>query len=249
MTDHLMVRSRTTALLVTGAVVAWAVTIGRMRGMDAGPGTDLGGLRWYLGIWVTMTAAMMLPSAAPAAGDVARRARREPTLFFAAGYLAVWTAYGIVAYGVFRVVTSLDIGWLAWDRGGPYVTGGVIVAAGLYELTRLKRQSLARCCRAPTGGTALQSGLAHGRDCVGCSGALMAVLFVLGVMSLFWMAVVALAIFAEKVLPFGRRLPPVFAAALIALGIWVAVSPGTVPGLTEPGGAPAMEMGSSNSGV
>jgi predicted metal-binding membrane protein len=243
--NALTARGRTTILLVGGAVAAWAVTVDRMRGMDAGPGTDLGGLGWYLGIWVTMMAAMMLPSAAPAARQVARLARRVPTVLFTAGYLAVWIGYGLVAYALFRVVTSFDLGWLAWDESGPYVAGGVIVAAGLYELTPSKRLSLGRCRSARHPGSALRSGLAHGLDCVGCSGALMAVLFVLGVMSLFWMAIVAVAIFAEKVLPRGPRLAPVFAAALVALGIWVAMSPGSVPGLTEPGGGmPSMEMGS-----
>jgi len=244
MTEHLVARGRTTIVLVGGAVAAWAVTVDRMRGMDAGPGTDLGGLGWYLGIWVTMTAAMMLPSAAPAAWHVARLARRAPTLLFAAGYLAVWTGYGLLAYGVFRLVTSLDLGWLAWDGGGPYAAGAVVVAAGLYELTPSKRLSLRRCRSAPHGGDAFRSGLVHGVDCVGCSGALMAVLFVLGAMSLFWMAVVAAAIFAQKVLPRGPRLAPTFAVALVALGLWVAVSPASVPGLTEPGSSPSMEMGS-----
>jgi predicted metal-binding membrane protein len=244
MTEHLKTRSRTTIVLVAGAVAAWAVTVHRMRGMDAGPGTDLGGVGWYLGIWVTMTAAMMLPTAAPAARHVARLDRRMPTLLFASGYLAVWTGYGLLAYGVFRLVTSLDVGWLAWNRGGQYAAGGAIAAAGLYELTPLKRLSLSRCRSAQHGGGAFRSGLAHGLDCVGCSGALMTVLFVLGVMSLFWMAVVAVAIFAEKVLPRGPRFAPVFAMALLALGIWVAVSPGSVLGLTEPGSSPSMEMGS-----
>jgi predicted metal-binding membrane protein len=239
---RLVVHSRTTLLLVAGAIVAWAVTVDRMRGMDAGPGTDLGGLGWYVGIWVTMMAAMMLPSTAPAARHVALLARRVPTVLFAAGYLTVWTAYGLVAYALFRLVTSFDLDWLAWDRGGPYATGAVVVAAGIYELTPLKGRSLRRCRGARHPGSAFRSGLAHGLDCVGCSGALMAVLFVLGVMSLFWMAVVAVAIFAEKVLPLGQRLAPVFAAALVALGIWVAMAPGSVPGLTEPGGAPSMEM-------
>ena len=206
MTDRLIARSRTTIVLVAGAVAAWAVTVDRMRGMDAGPGTDLGGLGWYLGIWVTMTAAMMLPSAAPAARRVARLARRMPTLLFTVGYLTVWMGYGLLAYGVFRLVTSFDIDWLAWNRGGPYAAGVVIVAAGLYELTPLKRLSLRRCRSPRHPLSALRSGLAHGVDCVGCSGALMAVLFVLGAMSLFWMAVVAVAIFAEKVLPHGGRL-------------------------------------------
>jgi predicted metal-binding membrane protein len=242
MTEHLMARSRTTIVLVLGAVAAWAVTVDRMRGMDAGPGTDLGGLWWYLGIWVTMIAAMMLPSAVPAARHVAQPARGVPTLLFVAGYLAVWTAYGVVAYELFRLVTSLDLGWLEWDRGGPYAAGAVIVAAGIYELTPSKRLSLRRCRGAPHGGNAFRSGLAHGLDCVGCSGGLMAVLFMLGVMSLVWMALVAVAIFAEKVLPRGPRLAPVFAVALVALGIWVGVAPASVPGLTEPGGSPSMEM-------
>jgi predicted metal-binding membrane protein len=236
---------RTTILLVAGAVAAWAVTAERMRGMDAGPGTDLGGLGWYLGIWVTMTAAMMLPSAAPAARQVARLGPRAPTVLFVAGYLAVWTVYGLAAYGLYRLVTAFDTGWVAWDERGPYFAGAVIVAAGIYELTPLKRRCLRRCRIARHSGRALDSGLAHGMDCVTCSGGLMAVLFVLGVMSLFWMALVAVAIFAEKVLPHGSRLTGPLATVLVALGIWVGVSPASVPGLTQPGsGSPSMEMGS-----
>jgi predicted metal-binding membrane protein len=211
--------------------------------MDAGPGTDLGGLGWYLGIWVTMTAAMMLPTTVPAVRHVARVARHAPTVLFTAAYLGVWTVYGLLAYGVYQLVASLDLGWLAWDRGGPYAAGAVIVAAGLYELTPLKRRCLEHCRTGPEVGNAFRGGLAHGLDCVGCSGALMAVLFVLGVMSLFWMAVVAVVIFAEKVLPIGPRLAPAVAVSLVILGLWVAVSPGTVPGLTDPMGSPPMQMG------
>jgi len=239
------VRTRTTILLVAGAAVAWVVTVERMRGMDAGPGTDLGGLGWFLGIWVTMMAAMMLPSAFPTAGHVARVARRNTTVLFVAGYLAVWTAYGLAAYGLYRFLSSLDTGWLAWDGRGPWVAGAVIVAAGIYEVTALKRWSLRRCRSARHPESPLRSGLAHGLDCVTCSGVLMAVLLVLGVMSLFWMALVAVVIFAEKVLPHGARLATPLAVALVALGVWVGVSPASVPGLTQPGGgSPPMEMGS-----
>src|SRR6058998_4341234 len=99
MTEHLMARSRTTIVLVAGAVAAWAVVVERMRGMDAGPGTDLGGLGWYLGIWVTMMAAMMLPSVAPMVllfDKVSQereilRIRHLPTWTFVAAYFAVWT--------------------------------------------------------------------------------------------------------------------------------------------------------------
>ena len=226
-----------TALFFGGAaVVAWAIAFARMRGMDAGPGTDLGGLGWFLGLWVTMTAAMMLPSAAPAARSFPTAA----TSFFAAGYLAAWTAYGLAAYGLFRLVSSFDIAWLAWDEAGPLVAGGVIAAAGLYELTPPKRRFLRRCrsTRHPDGG-ALGAGLENGVYCLGCCWTLMAVLFALGVMSLFWMAVVAGIVFVEKVLPNGVRLGRAVGPALVALGIWVAVSPATVPGLTHPHHKPA----------
>jgi predicted metal-binding membrane protein len=228
--------------VVAAAAIAWAVTVERMHGMDAGPGTDLAGLGWYLGVWVTMTAAMMLPSAAPAALHVTRLARRFPTLLFVAGYLGVWTAYGLGAYALFRLATAGETGWLAWGEAGRYVAGGVILAAGIYELTPLKQRCLRRCRRPLREDRALRSGLRHGLECVGCSGGLMAVLFALGVMSLLWMALVAGVIFAEKVLPHGAGLPRLVAPALAALGFWVAVWPSTVPGLTEPGQVPPMHI-------
>jgi len=231
------------ALLLGGAIVAWIVTVERMRGMDEGPGTHLGGFGWYLGVWVTMTAAMMLPSATPAVLDVARGARGLATVLFAAAYLAVWTAYGLAAYGVYRLVTAFDTDWLSWDRLGPYVVGGTIAAAGVYELTPLKELLLARCRRIdhPARG-ALRAGLRNGLECLTCCFGLMAVLFAVGVMSIFWMAFVAGVIFAQKVLPFGMRLPRAVGAALVALGILVAVAPSSVPWLTEPDEAPAMQM-------
>jgi predicted metal-binding membrane protein len=230
---------RTSALLLVAAGAAWVITFERMRGMDEGPGTDLGGLGWYVGIWVTMTAAMMLPTVLP---HVAWIAKRVPTLLFAVGYLSVWTAFGLAAYALYRLVTAFDTGWLAWDEAGPFVAGGVIVAAGLYELTPMKQRSLRRCRRLRDDAGALRSGLVHGVDCVGCSGGLMLVLFAMGVMSLVWMAVVAAVIFAEKVLPRGFRLSRAVAVGLVVLGIWVAAAPGSVPGLTEPGRNMEMEV-------
>ena len=230
---------RTSVLVLGAAALAWVITFERMRGMDEGPGTDLGGLGWYLGIWVTMTAAMMLPTVLP---HVAWLARRAPALLFALGYLGVWTTYGLAVYAVYRLVTAFEPGWLSWDEAGPSAAGIVIVAAGIYELTPFKRRSLRRCRTFPDETGAFRSGLAHGVQCVGCSGGLMLVLFAVGVMSLFWMAVVAAAIFAEKVLPQGLRLSRVLAPALVVLGIWVALAPASVPGLTEPGQTAPMEM-------
>jgi predicted metal-binding membrane protein len=240
-----------TGLILAGALVAWIVTVDRMRGMDTGPGTDLGGLGWYLGIWVTMMAAMMLPSVAPMVllfARVSRERRRQekafvPTWIFVGGYLAAWTAYGLAAYGVFRLVTAAGSGWLAWDRAGPYVAGGAIAAAGIYQLSPLKELCL-RHCRGPMHYLlhgwrpgrrgALRMGAEHGLYCVGCCWGLMVILFAVGVMSLFWMVAVAGVIFAEKVFPYGLRLSRVFALAFVALGIWVASAPGSVPGLTQP---------------
>lgn len=245
------------AVLLAAALVTWILTIERMWGMDAGPGTDLGALGWFLGVWVTMMAAMMFPSAAPMAVIVSRvsgeRTRGGPgaaasTTAFIAGYLAVWTAYGVAVYGVYRAVAAADPAVLAWDRRGPLVAGAAVAVAGAYELTPLKRACL-RHCRSPLAfvlhrwrrgraGTFVM-GLEHGALCLGCCVGLMLVLVVLGVMSTTWMAVVAAIIFAEKVLPGGRRLTVAVAVCLIGLGVWIASAPDSVPGLTSPGG---MEM-------
>ncbi|TMK27379.1 MAG: DUF2182 domain-containing protein, partial [Actinobacteria bacterium] len=172
---------------------------------------------------------------------------------FAASYFAVWTVYGLAAFGLYRGVRALDIGFLNWDRGGPYVAGALVALAGLYELTPLKGVCM-RHCRSPMQfvlagwrdgvSGALRMGAEHGAYCVGCCWGLMVVLFALGVMSLFWMAVVAALIFAQKVLPYGDRLSRVFAVAFVAFGIWLAAAPGTVPGLTQPRTmhAPKMQM-------
>jgi predicted metal-binding membrane protein len=239
------------ALLLAAALGTWIAVVVQMRGMDAGPGTDLGDLGWYVGIWVTMMAAMMFPSAAPMVllfhRVSAERARRGqsfvPTWIFVAAYLAVWTAFGLVAYGLYRLLVDAGGGVFDWDRGGPYLAGGAIVLAGIWELTPLKSVCL-KHCRSPLhlvlGGWrdgylgALRMGAEHGAWCVGCCWGLMLVLFALGVMSLTWMAVVAAVIFAEKVLPRGEQLTKVFAVAFVATGIWIAASPGSVPGLTLP---------------
>ena len=143
--------------LLGGALAAWVVTFVRIRGMDAGPGAELGGLGWYLGIWVTMTAAMMLPATAPMVVVFSRisreRARQRslpaaPTWVFLAGYLVAWTLYGLVAYGVDRGARSAAPHFLDWVDGERFVAGAALVAAGLYELTPLKEACL-RHCRGP----------------------------------------------------------------------------------------------------
>ena len=117
--------------------------------------------------------------------------------------------------------------------------------AGLYQLTPLKSACL-RHCRAPLGfllrggpgrAGAVRTGLGHGAYCIGCCAGLMLALFALGVMSLVWMAAVAAVILVEKVLPRGEAFARAAAVGLVAAGVWVAVAPGSVPGLKQPGGA------------
>ena len=246
------------AAIAAATLVTWIVTIDRMQGMDAGPGTNLGGLGWFLGVWATMMAAMMLPSVMPmtlafarVSGDHQRHGRSFiPAWVFISGYLAAWTAYGLLAYAIFRVIQSAHIDPLSWRADGPLIAGAAIVVAGLYQLSPLKRSCLRRCRpathpviggRRPAWPGAVLTGFEHGALCIGCCWGLMLVLFALGVMSILWMLVVAGLIFAEKVLPFGERLSRLFAVALMLGGIWVAAAPSSVPGLTQPASAQATQ--------
>jgi predicted metal-binding membrane protein len=259
------------ALLVVLASVGWALTDDRMQGMDTGPGTDLGGLGWFVGVWVVMMAAMMFPSIWPMVLMHARiqEGQRDQsaapatgaTAIFVAGYLVSWAAAGVLGYSIFELVRSLDIGFFAWDEGGPYVAGAVIVGAAIYQLTPLKDVCL-RHCRTPlfflmhhwrpgrTG--ALRMGIEHGGFCVGCCWMLMAALFALGVMSIGWMAFVAALIATEKLLPWKALANRGIAVLLAVLGLAVAFTPEDVPGLTlpdSPEAAQAMEaMGMEEEG-
>jgi predicted metal-binding membrane protein len=245
-------------LLLALAVVAWWSTGSRMRGMDDGPWTALGAFGWFLGVWVVMMAAMMLPSVAPTVALYSRMTRaRSPLspLLFAAGYFVVWGGAGALAFGIASVAGPAAGDVLAWDRAGRWVAGGTLLAAAVYELTPLKTLCLQKC-RSPLGfllGSwrdgwtgALRMGSRHGAWCVGCCWALMASLFALGVMSLAWMAFVAGLIAAEKILPSRRVATYGTAAILLALGVAVLVAPDAVPALTIPGhdAMPKMMMGS-----
>ena len=232
-----------TAGLLALAAGGWVLSSERMAGMDAGPGSDPGALGWFAVSWLVMMAAMMLPSLVPAALASARAGERTVAAFVV-GYLATWMAAGVAAYLVYEAIRGLDVGLLAWDRAGRYVAAAVILAAAAYQLSAAKAGCLERCRTAPTpapgAGHGLRHGLLHGASCVGCCIGLMAALFALGLMSLTWMAVVAALIAAERLLPW--RTPAVYAVAatLAALGIWMAVAPGELTGLTLPGSMAGM---------
>jgi predicted metal-binding membrane protein len=241
-------------LLFALAAVAWWSTAGRMAGMDEGPGTDLGALGWFVGVWIVMMAAMMFPSVAPTVALYARMTRRRghsAPLAFAAGYLLTWTAAGLVAYGLFALGRAVLGDALAWDSGGRWVAGGTLVLAAAYELTPFKDVCLTKC-RSPLGFLlgawreglrgAVEMGARHGAWCVGCCWALMAALFALGVMSLAWMAFVAALIALEKTLPWDRGVTYATALVLVSLGVVLIAAPDAVPGLVIPGDEAGMRQ-------
>ena len=240
------------ALLFALSGLAWWWTVEQMRGMDNGPGTGLGTLGWFLGVWVVMMAAMMFPSVAPTVALYSRMSkRRTPAapLLLVAGYLVVWAAAGLVAFGIFVAGQHLFGGELAWHRGGRWLAGGTLIAAAAYELTPLKDVCLGRC-RSPVGfllgswrdglSGALEMGGRHGAWCLGCCWALMASLFALGIMSIAWMAFVAGLIAAEKTLPWRRAVTYGITAVLLVLGVMLIAAPGLVPGLTIPNSGGSM---------
>ena len=237
---------------LTGA--AWVLIDRRMGGMDAGPGTELGELGWFAVTWALMMAAMMLPAVAPTVAAYRRWAAGPgATHIFAAGYLVAWLAAGLLGYALVEGVRSLELAFLAWDEAGRYVAGGVILAGALYQLTGPKDACLRRCRdpRAflteywrPGRVGALRMGMEHGGLCVACCWALMAALFALGVMSIVWMAFVAVLIAAERLLPWRAIAGRGVAVMLALLALAVALAPEDVPGLTVPGsheGTPTMD--------
>ena len=236
------------ALLVGVAALGWWSSADRMAGMDAGPGTDLGALGWFLSVWLVMMAAMMVPSLAPTTALYARMTRRRGwsrPLLFTAGYLLVWGAAGVGAYALFRLGRGVLAGDLAWHAGGRWLAGGVLAIAAGYELTPLKEVCLGKC-RSPLGfllGSwrdgnrgALEMGSRHAVWCLGCCWALMAGLFALGIMSITWMAVIAALITLEKTVPWRPLGTAVTAGVLIVLAAAVLAVPGEVPGLVVPSG-------------
>ena len=208
-------RAALAATLGLGAA-AGVVTVRQMHGMDMGVATPLGSFAFFVALWAVMMAAMMLPGLAPA---VLRRARTSSAVRavvpFVASYLVVWTLVGALIYALYR-------------PHGTWAAGLIVIAAGLYELTRLK-QHCRRCCRART-----RSGFEFGFYCVGSSIGLMVMLVALGVMSVTWMLLIAALVFGQKLLPARAALDVPLALAIIALGIVIMAAPGAVPGLMPP---------------
>jgi predicted metal-binding membrane protein len=249
------------AALIALAGLGWIITDERMAGMDAGPGTDPGALGFFLTVWVVGMAAMMFPSMWPMVTVYARlQARRRElarltaaarTVMFVGGYLVAWTGFGLLGWALYQLAREASSA-LAWDHAGRWLTAAVVLVAAIYELTPAKYACLRRC-RSPFSfllgawrdgaAGALRMGVEHGAWCVGCCWALMAALFVIGVMSVAWMGFVAALIAIEKLLPWRRAAVATVTGLLVVLALGVALAPKRVPALTLPSGAHGPMMG------
>jgi predicted metal-binding membrane protein len=198
------------------AAASWVVAVWQMHGMDMGVATRLGSFAPFIAVWVVMMAAMMLPAAAPA---VLRRAQASDGVravpLFIGSYLAIWALVGAAVYALYR-------------PHGSVAAGVVVIAAGLYEFTPLKRHFRRRCRES------IRSGFQFGLCCAGSSIGLMAMLVALGVMSVTWMSVTAILAVAQKLVPPKAAVDVPLALAITGLGVWIILAPSSVPGLTPP---------------
>jgi predicted metal-binding membrane protein len=233
-----------TALLLLLAAGAWTATVSIARGMSgmtAMTGTMGLDLLLFIPVWTMMMAAMMLPSVAPTASLYARAAggrrwSRFPGLIL--GYLTVWAAAGLPAYGLARLG-----GWLAGHEPGAAhgLAIAIFAGCGVYQLSGLKDRCLTHC-RSPLSlllhyGSyrgrfrSLRVGAHHGAYCLGCCWALMSILIAVGVMNVTVMVGLAALVLVEKVWargPVAGRLAGIAALGLAVAVIWL---PGLAPGL------------------
>ena len=198
------------------AAASWVVAVRQMNGMDMGVATRLGSFTFFVALWVSMMAAMMLPGATPAVWRRAQSSGRVRAVpLFVGSYLAVWTLVGVAVYALYR-------------PHGSFAAGAVVIAAGVYEFTPLKRHFRRRCRES------VRSGFEFGLYCVGSSIGLMLMLVALGVMSVAWMFVIAVVVLAQKLLPAKAAIDVPLALAIVGLGILIIIAPSSVPGLMPP---------------
>jgi predicted metal-binding membrane protein len=212
-----MVQHRLAGLTATLGLAAasWVVAVRQMNGMDMGVATRLGSFAFFVALWVSMMAAMMLPGAAPAVLRRAHASGVRAVPLFVGSYLAVWTLVGVAVYAFYR-------------PHGPFAAGALAIAAGVYELTPLKQHFRRRCRES------VRSGFEFGLYCVGSSIGLMLMLVALGVMSVTWMSVIAVLVLAQKLLPAKAAIDVPLALAIVGLGVLIVIAPSSVPGLTPP---------------
>ncbi len=233
--------------LLVLAAAAWALLAWQSTAMDGEMSLTMGmSAPLFLALWVAMMVAIMFPAAAPMILMFARvHARKQersqpfvPTWIFAASYLLVWSVTGAMAYGAAVLGDELAdrFGWIM--DNAPRIGGGLLVLAGLYQLSPLKYTCLSKC-RTPMSfimtswrdgyAGSFRMGLEHGVYCLGCCWLLFAILFPLGMMNIAVLAAITLLIFAEKSTPIGRRVAQFAALALVAYGVLVVFVPDALP--------------------
>jgi predicted metal-binding membrane protein len=224
--------------LLACAAAAWLLTIRQSYSMSGMGGVAMLGAGLFLVTWVLMMVAMMLPTVAPMVLTHASivRSRGEgslPSVAFVLGYLVVWAAAGLVPLTITQLLSAIDLG--AVGAGLPRAAGAVVVIAGVYQFTPLKNVCL-KACRSPLafmlthdfgGGprAAARAGMSHGLYCLGCCWALMAVLAIVGLMNLAWMAVIAVVFFLEKNWRYGVLLSRVSGTVCVMIGVAVIAQP------------------------
>jgi predicted metal-binding membrane protein len=234
-----------TLVLVSLACWSWIVPMARdmagpMSGSSAWMMTDAGDTSHLLllgAMWIVMMTGMMLPSAAPLLLVYGAASRRRSVAgnaawqvyAMAAGYLLVWIGFSVAAAFLQRVLSAVLVLSPMMKTTTPWLSATLLIVAGVYQLTPLKRRCL-RACAAPLdflvrrwrdgAAGAFRLGVEHGVFCVGCCWALMLLLFAGGVMNLMVITVLAVVVLIEKLAPIGRRTVPVTGLFLIALGIW-----------------------------
>ncbi len=238
-------------LFVASAAVtiAWCASMSEMDGMPM-PGGWTMSMAWmrmpeqtwsgaaasFLGMWVVMMVAMMMPSLVPmlwryrqAVGGTDETRLGGRTALVGAGYFFVWTLFGMAAFPLGVALAALEMQQPALARAVPIAAGAVVFIAGALQLTPWKARHL-HCCRQMPGpgrtlpadaGTAWRHGLRLGLHCARCCAGLMAILLVIGVMDLRAMAVVGTAITIERLAPSGQRIARAIGAVVVGAGLFL----------------------------
>ncbi|MBI3677790.1 MAG: DUF2182 domain-containing protein [Proteobacteria bacterium] len=218
-----------------------------MPGMDMGAMLAPAFVQWtamhalfVFTMWAVMMIGMMTPSVAPMVLIYTQVARQSGTLgkpfapagWFASGYLLAWTLFAALATAAQFSLEQAALLSPAMASTSRYFGGAILLVAGLYQLSPLKNACLSQC-RAPlsfvqrhggfqsTAFGSLRLGALHGFYCIGCCWALMALLFVGGVMNVLWIAAIMIFVLAEKIVPGGRYLSTLAGIAALAAGAWM----------------------------
>jgi predicted metal-binding membrane protein len=229
------------AVLLLCAALAWLITVGRAGAMAGMTGSMGLGLPGFVGMWMLMMAAMMLPSVAPVASMYQRSVRSYRALRlggFTGGYLLAWAGAGIPAFFLTVLVERLVGDHATWATAVAVV---VFAGCGVYQLTPLKSRCL-KHCRSPLSlllhyGSYrgrlrdVRAGAHHGAYCLGCCWSLMALFVVLGVMNVAAMVVLAAVVLVEKLWVHGEIFARVAGVAALLLAVAVIWVPALAPGL------------------